>query len=65
MALGSGVGERRHTILVCEIGVSTGLKNEPCRLDVAWPTLAEDDDFQEAGPTEVVDVVHVNRRRQQ
>src|SRR5215204_7695970 len=57
--------ERRDPVPVRKVRIGAGGEDEAGDLLMALPAVAEDHDLQDAGPAEVVDVVHVNAGREQ
>src|SRR5262245_45419245 len=64
LAFSPGVSDRRYPILVRNIRISTGGENQFCNLHMSRSTIAKNDDLQETGPAEIVDVIHIYFRRQ-
>src|SRR6185503_3686717 len=56
----AGVLERRHAVLVGDVGVGAGGEQHAHDLDVARAAVAQDYRLQQAGPAEIVDVIDVD-----
>jgi hypothetical protein len=65
LAAAPGVSERRDAVPVRKVRVGAGGEDKAGDLLVARSPVAEDHNLQQAGPAEIVDVVHVDTGREQ
>ena len=65
VSFGAGMRQRHHSVLVRQVGIGPRLQHKSSRFLMARAALTKNHDFQQTGPTEIVDVIHVDARRQQ